>query len=107
MARAFNQLTGFAYCYSLQSIHIVSNRPDFYPDYFPACPELFKLSIITGLLVDESKDFVKYFSPSLPFCPLLVSKDYTVNVLSALPVSNELSLVASRHQNRQFSPSTM
>lgn len=62
--------------------------------WFSGCPELFKLSIISGLLVDESKDYVfKYFPPLLPFCPLLVSKNYIVNVLCALPVSNELSLV--------------
>lgn len=64
--------------------HIVNDRPDFYPGYFSGCPELFKLSPISGLLVDENKDYVfKYFPPSLPFCRLYVS--------------NELSLVASKH----------
>lgn len=46
---------------------IVNDRPDFYPGYSSGCPELFKLSPISGLLVDESKDYVSniFLLPSL------------------------------------------
>lgn len=83
--------------------HVVKDglSSNFYPGYFSGCPELFKLCIVPGLLVDESKDYVfKYFPASLLSCPLLVSKNYIVNPLSAFLVPSkptELSLVAARN----------
>lgn len=83
--------------------HVVNDglSSNFCTGYFSGCPELFKLSIIPDLLVDESKNYVfKYFPPSFLSCLLLVCKNYIVNLLSAFLVPRkptELSLVAGRN----------